>query len=466
MLGLSFTLASCSEDETEALIAPSVVLNKIITASSDELKVIITPSETTIKYEYAIGGENDLDAFLNGSLAGIKEVEGNSENTVIFSNLEASELYVIYARAYSESDVAGPLAMLKSKTRNPLTNFSVEQQYLTDQAVAYTITPTNEYYKFDFAIGKAVDKEAFEAGVIDGFTTKEDFSKYTANFFDLDSDTEYIFFIRGYDRLSGLVSETHMYELRTKEKGTVAAVDFRIDYLDLYSGDYTLTPNEHCHQFAVFFAIQDEAKDIMESELNWQGDIVNMMQQWVKVNNSAISFSAGGPLNVSHHTPLFLTGQISDPFEYPMEAYVLLIDTITNFVGVQRHSFASASYNNNVKEAKVSLTVSNITENGAFYEFTPNEHTIGFFYETFAADIYDEILRSPDYYDGYFRDYLFAEGYWYYCHKTPTVNTMETQGDPGKRYYVIYIPVNYNGASFGGWGEVNSFMYQTKQKDK
>lgn len=462
-LGLLTT--ACEEDEQEAIIAPSVVINRTITASSDELLITFIPSESTTRFVYAIGDESDLDNFIAGNLSSIQTVEGNSELTVSFTGLNENQIYSFFARAYNEKGNVGPVATFRSKTRKPIINYSIEQQYLTDNSAAYTITTSNEYYKFDFALGKASDKAIFEAGVIDGFTTKEEISEYTANYFLLDSDTEYTFFVRGYDRQSGQVSETEEFHFTTKVKGSVPSVDFTINYMDLYAGEYLYTPNELCGKFAVFVALKDEYKNVIEEEINWRGDIRTMMNSWAGLNQGFVTIGEERPLKATHTTPSFLTGEVSDPFQYPMETYVLYFDENEEPLSVQKFEFQSPSYKEDMGDAEVKLQLTNITENGAFYEFFPNKHTMGFFYETFDAEWYENLLKSGNFYDGYMEDFLYSYGYWSYCHNTTSTTFPERTAEPGKRYYVFYLPINYNGPS-GGWGKLQSVVYETLEETK
>ena len=454
-------ITSCDAEEKDPLIAPSVFIDRLITASSNELVMVFTPSESTVRFEYAIGDESDLNNFLSGSMSGIKEVEGNDKQSITFSDLDENKEYSIFARAYNADGKPGPVAAIRTRTRKPINNFEVNRRYLTSNSVAFTVKSTSEYYKFDFALGKESDKEIFESGAIDGFETKQDISEYTANYFLLSPSTSYTFFVRGYDRQSGQVSETREYQFTTSARGTVPSIDFDIKYQDLYSGDYTFTPNEHCGKFSVFISLKDEYKNIIEDEMTWRGDMLDMLESWTKGSYIEISKSAGGPLAVSEVTGSLINGLIADPFGYPMEAYALLYDKENKIYGVEKFEFQSTSYNENVGEAKAELKITNITKNGAFYEFFPNEHAMGILFETFDAEWYENLLQSPSYYDGYIENFLFyTQGGWIYTHGVISATVPERSAESGRRYYVCYLPMNFNGPN-SGWGKLQKVMYQT-----
>lgn len=462
-------LAACEEEGGGPLIAPSIAIEKLITATSNELVLIFTPSESAVKFVYAVGNESDLENFLTGSLPTIKEVTGNAGHKASIIDLNENQLYTIFARAYDASGTGGPVAIFKAKTRKPVNNYAVRQQYLTDNAVAYTITASNEYYKFDFALGRVdniqTDKANFEAGIIDGFTTKEEISEYTANYFMLDADTEYVFLVRGYDRQSKQVSETMEYPFTTCKKGEAPSLSLAIEHIDLYCGDYIFTPNEHCGKFAVFLGLKDVYKMLIEEEFNWKGDIMRMMKTWTEANGGLTTVGEKMPLKTSFTTPAFITGEISDPYGYPIEAYALLYDEQGAPLAVQRFELKSPLYKEDVKTAEVKVRISNITGHGAFYEFFPNEYTLGFFYETFDAEWYEKLLQSGDYYDGYIEQYVYQNGYWSYCHQTPSTTFPERTAEPGKNYYIFVLPMNYNGPN-GGWGKLLKVPYTTKEEIK
>ena len=460
---LSIFITGCEKDDKDPVVAPTVLIDKVITTSSSELTIVLKPNETTTKFTYAIGNESDREAFTSGTLSTIKEFNGNEEQTVLFPDLEENSVYTIFAQAYNSTGSAGPLASVKAKTRKPLQDFAVSQQYVTDNSTAFTIKSTTEFYKYDFALGKVEDRKSFEAGVIEGFTTKEEISEYTANYFNLDANTEYVFFVRGYDRQSGEVSETREIKVKTAVKGSVPTVSFKINHIDMFSGEYTFTPNEHCGRISVAMSMKDKYQDIIDSEVYWKGNMWTMLKYWTDGKNGLTTIGEEGPLKANLVTSELLLDEKLGPFGHPLEAYVLLYDKNNEIFGIQKFEFNTPSYDDNAGDADVDIKISNVTENGAFYEFFPNEHTMGIVFETFDAEWYENLLKSPDYYDGYIDNYILQEGYWNYCYKVASSTMPERTAEPGKRYYVFYMAMNNNGP-YGGLSRAKSIMYQTPEK--
>lgn len=458
-------LTGCDDEEKEALVAPSIVIDRIVTTNSTELKIIFTPSGSTSNFKYAIGNETDRQAFINGSLSTTQSQDGNEKQTITFSNLNEKEVYTIFATAYGVDGTQGPIASIKAETRKKVENFEVIRKYVTSSSAGFCFNATSDYYKFEYALGRPGDKEIFEKGVIDGFSTKEDISAYTANYFDLHPNTDYVFFVRGYDRSSGLESDTQEMPFTTAASGAGPEVKLRTDYMDIYAGDYTFIPNEHCSKIVSFLSIKDEYADVINNEMNWRGDLITMMETWNKLNAGLTYSATGSPLEVTYTTSKMLTPEVTNPYNYPLEAYSLLYDADGEVYGIQRFSFSTPAYQDGMGEAKVDFKISNINDCGAFYEFTPNKYTMGVLFETFDAEWYEKLLQSDAYYDNYIRDYLYLNGYWNYCHKVSTLSMPERSAEPGKKYYVFYLPMNYNGPG-DGWGKVKYEVYTTLEKEQ
>ncbi|MDU1891518.1 MAG: hypothetical protein E6767_12590 [Dysgonomonas sp.] len=458
--GMFFT--SCDGDDKEPLLSPSVTLEKIITTSSDKFTVVFQPNEVTTRYVYAIGDEANRDAFIAGTYSGIKEVEGRAENTVIFQGLEENSVYTVFARAYDADGTAGPIASVKVKTRKPLNDFETERQYLTSNAVAFTIKSSTEYYKYVFGLGKDGDIIDFEEGTLEGMLTKEEISQYTASYFNLEANTEYVFFVKAYDRLSDEPTETKEIKIKTAGRNEAPEVSFNIDYIDIYNGDYSFTPNDKCGKISVFVAREGEHEDLINNEIYWKGDILTMANRWTEANNGLVTIGYGGTLKMSHLTPKLLLGEL-DPFNHPMEAYVLIYDKDNKPFAIQRFKFKTPAYNDNAGVADVELTISNITSEGAFYEFYPNEHALGLVYQTFDAEWVEELKTSSEYYDGYIEDFLHLDGYWAYCYGAITPTFPERTAEADKEYYVYYMVMNSNGPS-GGWSKLKRSIFKTLPK--
>lgn len=459
----SLFLAGCESDFTDSLVSPSIEIKRVPTISESELTVIFTPSKTVARYEYAIGDDADQEAFLNGTYLGIKKVEDGETLEVKFSDLTQSKVYTIFARAYGINGTAGPLASIKEKTRRPSANIDATVQFESENSTAITLVSDVSYYKYDFALGFDSDRANFENGTLEGMKSREEFSKYTANYFNLQPGTDYIFFVRAYDRISNLPTATVEIPIRTADRGSMPAVECKVNHIDQYCGYYHFTPNEHVGRVSVAFTLQGELDDTMDKEIYWKGNLLQMLESWTTSNSGLVSMGYDEPFTAEYTTPKMLLGEY-DPYNYPIDLFVIVYNKEMKPFAVQKFTFHTPTYDNNAKKAVVDLKISHITQKGALYEFTPNEHTMGMFFETFDADWVQETMQSDYYYEGYLELYLYYYGYWNYMFNNKTTTFPERTADPGKKYYVYYMPMNANGVD--GFGSMNYQIYETLPADE
>mgnify|MGYP003623774591 CR=1 FL=1 len=73
-------------------------------------------------------------------------------------------------------------------------------------------------------------------------------------------------------------------------------------------------------------------------------------------------------------------------------------------------------------------------------------------------------MQSDYYYEGYLELYLYYYGYWNYMFNNKTTTFPERTADPGKKYYVYYMPMNANGVD--GFGSMNYQSYETLPADE
>ncbi|GEM_PF-1307577 len=464
LVSVAFTLffAGCESDFVDPLISPSIEIKRVPSMSQSEITIVFAPSRTVSQFEYAIGDESDEESFLNGTYSGIVKVEDGDTHEVKFPGLTQNSVYTIFARAYSANGTPGPLASIKEKTRKPSTEINVQVEYEAINSVAVTITADVSYNKYEYALGLEGDLANFENGSLSGIKTSEEISKYTANFFNLQPATDYIFYIKAYDRTSKLATKTLEFPVRTANRGAVPAVECKINHIDLYKGEYLFTPNEHVGKVAAAFTLNGELDDVINNEIYWKGNMINMLESWAQANQQLVSEGYDEPFTAEYTTPKMLLGEY-DPYKYPIEVFVLVYDKNEKPFAVQRFVFYTPEYNSNAKEARAELKISNITQNGALYEFTPNEHAIGMFFETFDADWVHETMQADYYYEGFLERYVSYYGYWSYFYKTIVSTFPERNAEPGKKYYVFYMAINGNGTD--GYGPLNYLVYETLPAD-
>lgn len=465
LLTVTFPLffTGCEEDYAEPLVSPSVEINRIPSISQTEITVAFAPSRTVARFEYAIGNDSDKEAFLAGTYPGIVKVEDGDTREVEFPGLTKNAVYTIFARAYDANETAGPLASIKEKTRGNLVDIDAVVQFEGENSLAVTLTANTTYYKYDFALGVDSDLKDFEDGTLEGMTSREEFSTYTASYFNLQPNSEYVFFVRAYDRVSNMPTETTKINVHTVERGTVPAVECTVSSIDLYCGKYLITPNEHVGKVAIAFTLQGELDSTINDDIYWKGNILEMLKSWISANAGLVTLGYDRPFTTEFTTPSMLLGG-NDPYGYPIEAFAIVYDKDEKPFAVQKFNFKTPDYDNDAKEAKVGLKISHITQNGALYEFTPNEHAIGMFFETFDADWVHEVMQSESYYDGYLELYLYYYCYWIYLNGSPVSTFPERNAEPGKKYYVFYMGINANGIE--GFGPMNYQIYETLPADE
>ncbi|MCD8101486.1 MAG: hypothetical protein LUE26_02745 [Alistipes sp.] len=452
-------LTACDDDKyVEPVLSPSVQLEYVPTPDANEIVVTITPGKSVATLRYAIGQDEDSDAFLAGTMTGIATIEAAGEIDTRFTGLQEKEVYTIFARGFAADGTAGPLALLKVKTRGELPELVVSTQFVAETSAGIYINGHTNYYKYVYALGRDGDRETFEKGILDGTTEKTESAKYTATYFDLDMDSEYVFFLTAYDRLSNQPTETIEVPFRTAAKGTVPAVSVTLDHIDIFSSHYTLTPNSLCKRFGVTATYDGEYEDASKNE-TYKGNMLEMLWAWDRSKNGYIT-RGYGELAYQHSTPSFLLGT-DDAFNHEIEMYVIVYgDDEETPVAVQRHLFETPAYDDGMGEAEATITVTDIHDNGAMYEFEVNEYTMGLVYETVDEEWYEQLLQSGYYYEGYMEDLILYEGYWNYTHNIRRTSFPEATASPGRNYRVFYMPMNYNGP-FGGLGKMKSYSYTT-----
>lgn len=457
-------LAACdSDDYVDPEISPAVYLEYQPTANANEITVNFTPSKSVGKYTYAIGSDSDKDAFLAGTLPGIRTGEGNEASTDTFTGLVQNEVYTIFAMATTDKGTAGPLAMIKVKTRGALPDVNATALFVAERSAAFTIKGHTNYYKYVFALGREGDKDAFERGVMDGIVERSEMSEYTATYFDLDMDSDYVFYLMAYDRLSNLPTETFEYPFRTAAKGTVPAVDIDVEHIDIYAGDYKIIPNSLCSKFGVSATLIGKYDATIDNE-TYKGNVMKLMDGWARTSSGYITMGYAVPTPYQFVTADLLLDN-NDAFNQQIELYVLVYGAGEDPVNVQRFIVETPAYDDNAGESDATVTISDINDTGAFYQFEVNENTMGLFFETFDEEWYSALLQSDAYYDGYIENYLYEAGKWNYCHGVSRTNYPEATADPGRTYIVFYMTINYNGP-YNGFGELRKAYYSTTGEPK
>lgn len=450
-------LSGCSEEVTyyDPVKFPEVEIRQVGSSNEKSVVALFTPDVLTSYFVYAIGTEADLESFEKGTLTSIRKQMGNEPLEYTFEYLDPDNSYVIFARGYNANDEPGSVSSVKVKTFTE--SFSVKVQFVLDKSVGFTVAHTDEFYKFHCYFGKPGEAGEFEkladadSDELSVYTERT--PEYSQYYFDLTPDTEYVFYVRGYDR-SNTPTKTFEVPVVTKVEDSCAGIyDFKINTLDLYLGNFTYTFNDKTTRSVMAI---EEVKSLTAMLDSWQGNIYEMLKSWSDLGSVTDAINNTNKVfTMSYYTPHLLLSNISrSPFDYPFTVYVLLYDE-NGPCGIDRVKYATPAFNPNAGEADVDIKVTNIANSEATYTFTPNEHTNCFFFETFYAKYIDEGINYEGVFQGIPTDeYLLKvlKTKYFSYGGSPVTYRENTTGYEGMDLYVIAAPINENGLVDGTAG--------------
>lgn len=440
------TLAlSCAKEVTTEKLPfgkATIQIQNSSTPDSTRCSVLFIPSENSTSFIYAIGNENDFESFENGEMA-TETVQGNAETEITFSNLNPLMEYTIFARAFDEENLPGSICVYKVRTTDNL--FYLSAEYVTDMAAGIKINYSDRNYEFEYYFGKPEDKEAFLNGETENKSmTDEIGNTFVYNRLDLEPDTEYAFFAKASDRAGKY--EYRELVFRTKALDDCPKVTMNIDKIDIYKGTYTITSNEQCAKVAVLICDKGRHDGLLYTD--GMGDILRILDTW-----GNIGFYVKTSME-KQYTTEHVTEDMR--LDHNLEMYVVTYNKDFYPSGIQHFEFNTPAYNENAPSCTVDVKVTNITDKGATYTYTPDENTLGFMYETVEADWYDDLKNnSGEWHKFWLHEYLFSTGmYWGYNSDNKPIVFTENTGQPNFRYYAAACPMNQNGPEKGWQPEV------------
>lgn len=447
--------SGCSGLE-ENLKMPGTATVEVTEIVSDDpllCKVLMTPSENTVSYRYGIGNEEDCRLFGKGQFSGAVEIEGNKPEEVVFEELDSRTEYMVFAQAKDEKGTYGEIYIHRILTVDTL--FKAKAQYVTDRSFGVELSLSNNYQVFEYYLGTEADREAFAENKLETSSVEEISSKrFILNFFDLQPASDYVFYVRGYDRF-GMPSQYREVAFSTLDEGNCPAVNMEIKHLDVYKGEFRLTANEKCGSFSAFICERGVNDVVIYNDMNWQGDMITMMRSWENIGDA--TFCKEGTLDMEYVMYNLET-------DFNLEMYVLAYDESYEPFGIYHYEFATPAYNENAVNGTVEIEVKDITETGATYIYRP-EKLFAFMFETVDADWYDDIKEnSGEWNETYLHNLLYNSGqYFAYCRdlENGELSYTESTGQSGVRYYAAACPMNENGIK-GGWLPEVLVAYTTK----
>lgn len=443
-------LFSCNKIDSPDIDLGAGISIVSLEQDTTSFKVEFIPDSTATSYEYAIGTEEDYEAFANGTFTDCVMVEGNEKAVVEFGDLESQKEYTVFARAFN-GKLAGGIAVLKVRTDD--NDFSAEVVFAHQNSLSIRINMTSDYSSFRYYLGTPDDKTSFLEETIGDMVTGV--NSYTCvNYFDLNAEN-YIFYLIGYDRKN---MPTKMYEIPIALKKDVPSAEFKIEYLDLYRGKYRIVPNEKCSKITCILGSKGEYDQTLKSSIGFRNDLIRWITSWETLPHLVNSYTAKGE-------DLVFTFDDVNFSREEMEAYFLMYDENFEPAGVKRIIFSKPEVDPDAPEAKVDIKVLDITEKGATYIYTPDKNTLGFMYDTVEADWFDDFSQTSEYHSTYLHERMFQAGkYWAYSgdlDDNMQREFKEETGESNTRYYATACPMNINGPG-EGWCELNMVEYTTK----
>lgn len=453
-LMISPILSGCQK--TEVVASPygeaAVKMEFAGDAGSSGFSVLFTPSENTSYFEYAVGYPEDYVRFANGEMEKVS-VEGNEPVEVAFDELNPLEEYSVFAQAYDSDGKAGSVSVLGVSTQDDKLN--IQPEYITDHTAGICVNFSDATYELEYYFGTPEDKDAFLSGETENKTLTDVIANnygyaVVANRYDLEADTEYAFFLKAYDRIGKEVYKE--YYFRTAKEGQCPKVSMKIESIDAYKGKYTFEANDMCSKMAVLMCPKGKHDAMLYTD--GMGQVMKTVDVW-----GSIGFEAKVSMDESF-TYEYITTAIKCGVD--LEAYVVTYDSEYVPRGLQHFDMRIPDIDANAPDCTVDIQISDITENGATYTYTPDENVLAFFYETVDADWYDNFRNTGEWYELYLHEYLVDGGYFAYCgDNDKPVQFIENTGVSNYRYYAAACPLNANGIGEGWQSEV-LVEYRTK----
>lgn len=438
-----FMMSGCMQ-EAGTTDVPEIKITRLGSDDSTSVKVRFELSENTEWYAYAIGSDSDHDAFIEGSMSGIERGEGNEPAEILFTDLEPTSVYTVYAQAYSKSGEKSGLAMMSVAT--PDLAINIELQYVTSSSCGFKVEFDSEYYECKYYLGTEADKDAFMAGEMeDGRLTEVD-GYGCVNYYEGVASGNHVFYAIGYDRY-GMESKLFEIPVTIPSEGSneVPDVEFVLESIDIYKGSYKFVPNEACGKITCSIGDVGYVSNMISSA-GWKNDAVAMLDSWSTASGVSSYTVESGDLEFDYYTDLMT--------DLSLELYVLAYDKSGNPAGVRKYAVKTPAVDENLPEAGIeSIKVENITSAGATYTIVPDENTFAIYYDTYDAEYYDMISGSSDYGEFFIHNEIVSGG-GKFSYGNGQVIYAELEGLPYTEYLLCVAPMNGNGPVDAGWGEL------------
>lgn len=449
VLSLFFLIGCTKNVQSERLYSDAYVSVEAIYNGIHPEKLKFVPNENTIRYEYIVSNKECMNGFVSGSLENTVVVNDMTELLISLEDLDRGTVYYVYVRGYDNKGIPGAVSTeILDFSIEPM---DVELSYLTESTAGVVVKCSSFYQTVRYYLGKEKDREAFINDRVASEYSSDIIEKFGVNWFDLEPNTDYVFYAVGYDRKN---MPTGIYELpftTSASSDDIAFAEFKILSLDFYKGTYEVVPNANCNTIVAAIIEKGVYDPVLFGKAAGRGDIKAIMTGWWLSGMMAVSSTGGNVLEYELKTKAMALDQ-------ELEAYIMVCDKDNNPTGIYHYDFSTPSYNPKAGLAEVEIDVSGINSRGAVYTYKPNENTVAYFYDTIDAEWLEDKMENGEYNDTFLHETLKSQGF-YLGYGNSNLEFIEDKGSPDTRYYAAACPMNENGPK--GWGPVSLFEYRT-----
>ena len=421
--------------------AASVSINIVSVKSSGEVVINFKPNEETTRTKYGVGTAEDRESFIAGTLDGIGNEDGSVEFTKTFSRADDDRDYLIYAQAYGNENESGAISTAAIPTI--IGEFSVAEQFVGDESASFVIEFSSDHYRFDYYLGTEDDKEAFANGTLEGIVSKYDEVKYTQIYFDLEPETEYVLFTRGYNRY-GTDTGVMVHNVKTKAKDACPGVEYTPGHIDVYRSEFDFEMNPLCSKLVIVYLAADD--NVMNAQLYANnGDMLGTIVNWVNVNANRSYVVTEEKNYVFNYNP---DKKLMVP-EHAVEMYIVTYDNDGEPFGIIKRQSSAPEFDPAAVETQVEVSIDTVTATTVDFSVEVTDNALGYFYDVFPAYSIDSGAITAER-----LQVLVVSSKWYYLREGNVLDDLSVTlptNRVNREFYLIVYPVNQNGIE--GWGE-------------
>ncbi len=429
---LCFVLAqSCQEEVFIDFNYPEVKISIHEAYNPELVKVNFLPNEEVSHYTYYISNNEKIDS---------TEVIGNEATLAEFENLKKDENYTISVRGYNK---------LGESTYNETAlhfNASINIEYILSNSAAFRINYDNKFVSARYFVGTAEDREYFIRDAVESQTLGEVFEFAVIDFYELNSETEYILFFMAYNRegeSAGLIE----VPFKTLSLDDSPSVKLETPERDSYITKYVVTQNEKVGKIECLILERGQFDSEIHLQTSWAGDLSSMIETWADPELGFAYRSEQGPLSIN-----LIDNMVRTKAE--KEIYVLMYDKDGNKLGIQKFDYAYDLYDEKKGIPSIDISINEINTSTVNYDVKIDDNTMLVQYEIFGGDWYESSLLTDPNFDEFFVGelmfYSFRSAMVYYKDaKNGVMNITDDGLRAGEHYYVAVSAINSNGPTIG-----------------